>query len=244
MADLTGASFYLSLVTAGLAGSLHCVGMCGPILAGFAQVFRGPGVEVERRFSTGGLWLDFAAYHLGRIWTYALLGLVAGLAGTGMRHGSVELGWQRPVALVFCLLVILSGVLLLGIVPGLKPDALIDGCALQRLGRWPPFRSLLRGSGFPARLLLGAVMGLLPCGLVYAMLVLAAALPTPLHAAAAMATFGIGTIPALSAVLLAGRLIPPWVRAHGTRIAAVLLILTGVWMTARTLVASSHVHPI
>jgi len=225
--------FWLSLVTAGLAGSLHCVGMCGPILIGFAGAFRqaasGPGRDRGGR----ALWLDFAGYHLGRIWTYALLGLLAGFAGAGVRHGSALLGWQRPASLTLGLLVVAVGLLLLGVLPGVRPDFLLGGCMTERIRRLPLIGSLIGGAGFTARLLLGAMMGLLPCGLVYAMLVLVAGLPTPLHAATAMVVFGIGTLPALSGVLLAGRLLPRHVRAHGTRLTAALLIVAGVWMTAR-----------
>ena len=239
----TGPLFWLSLIAAGLAGSLHCVGMCGPILVGFAGAFRGdPGgpPQAAGHPRGGSLGIDFLAYHVGRIWTYALLGVFAGLAGSGLRHGSALLGWQRGAGVMMAATVLLSGLLLLGLVPGF--DGRGSSCAVQRIRRIPMLGSLVAGSGFTARLLLGASMGLLPCGLVYAMLAVAAVQPTPFHAAAAMAAFGLGTLPALSAVLVAGRLIPHGIRRHGTRVAAILLVLAGVWMSVRAL-RPPHLHP-
>ncbi len=231
---------YVSLLVAGLAGSLHCIGMCGPILLGFSQVFERSRVTVEGR-ATGRAWAgaaDFACYHIGRIWTYAMLGLLAGFAGQGLRASGAWLGWQRPVSLGVAVAVVLCGVVLLGLIPGLRTDAWLTSCATRRFRGRAWFDALLHGRGAAPRLLLGAVMGLLPCGLVYAMLVVVAALPHPLLSAAGMVAFGLGTLPALTGVLVATRLLPAWVRAHGTKLAAVTLIITGGWMAARTLSAS------
>jgi len=228
MEDPTRLAIYGSLLTAGLAGSLHCVGMCGPILLGFSGVVDG---AAPRRF--GFLW-----YHLGRLWTYGLLGLLAGIAGHALRHGSLEFGLQRIAAVSIGIAVIVVGVLLLGLIPRLSLALQGGGCATRRLRGWSWFESLLQSRGAIARLLLGSVMGLLPCGLVYAMLVVVAALPTPLESALGMFAFGLGTLPALSAVLLFRGLLPTWLRAHGTRIVAVTLIITGCLMTARGLMVS------
>jgi sulfite exporter TauE/SafE len=231
---------FVSLLLAGLAGSLHCVGMCGPILLGFSQVFERSRITVHGR-PIGRSWAvgaDFACYHAGRLWTYAMLGFAAGWVGQGLRASGAWLGWQRPVALAIAVAVILCGVALLGIVPSQRVSSLLNTCGLARLRQWHIVEALLHGRGPVPRLLLGAVMGLLPCGLVYAMLVVVAALPHPLLSAAGMIAFGIGTLPALTAVLLAARVLPEWVRRHGTRLAAVTLIVTGAWMFARTLAAS------
>ena len=85
-------------------------------------------------------------------------------------------------------------------------------------------------------------MGLLPCGLVYTVLLIAATLPTPLYSAAGMVCFGAGTLPALSAVVLAGRLAPRWLRLHGTRLAALMLVGIGLFMLARSLLIPLAAH--
>jgi len=226
---------YASLLLAGLAGSLHCIGMCGPILVAFSQVFGASENRLQRRF---GLPHDFVFYHAGRVWTYALMGVLVGLAGQGLRGSAWLAGWQRGTSLVLASGVVLSGLALVGIVPVPSLDRVLGACGLGRLHGRAWFAGLVRTPGATARLLLGALMGFLPCGLVYAALVLAATLPTPLHAGLGMLVFGLGTIPALSAVLLAGRLAPAWLRLHGTRLVGVAMIAIGCLMLARALVVS------
>lgn len=208
---------YVGLLVTGLVMSLHCIGMCGPILLGFSQVF----VRINGKGSRA--W-DFLWYHVGRIWTYAMLGFVAGWLGHAVRAG-----WGRAAGVVIGAIVVLGGVSLLGLIPGVN----LDGCTLKRWqsSRW--FTALTSGRGVTPRLLLGVVMGFLPCGLVYAVLAVTAALPTPWHAAGGMVVFGLGTVPSLSAVLLCSSAIPVRLRAGGMRLAAVMVIVAGAWMAAR-----------
>jgi len=242
MSEPFSLAFFGTLLAAGLAGSLHCVGMCGPILIGFTQaVGRTPvaGAPGAARgdaavHSPAPFHLEFLAYHAGRIWTYAMLGLAAGFLGTRARAGAAIYDWQRPVTVVFAAAVIAAGVLLLGILPAPRLEAFLAGCGIARLRSRPWFASLTASPGPLPRLLLGALMGLLPCGLVYAMLALVAALP-PAQAALGMLVFGLGTIPSLTAVLLFGRSISGWVRRHGTRLVAATLIVAGAVMMWRAL---------
>jgi sulfite exporter TauE/SafE len=238
MRDGTGFVLVTLLVT-GLAGSLHCVGMCGPILLAFQRVFDG-----TRAGASGwrALARDFVPYHAGRIWTYGMLGLVAGIAGQGVRSSALRHGWQRPAGFVLGGLVVLAGLVMLGALPAPRLDAVLGGCGLSRLRRHAWFASLLERPGAGARLLLGVTMGLLPCGLVWGALLVAAALPTPLHAAAGMLVFGVGTLPSLTGVLLAGRFGGGRLRRHGPRLAAVTLLLAGCFMLwrAATVTASCH----
>ncbi len=224
-----------AMLVAGLAGSLHCIGMCGPILVGFSQVFAATELTVGGRSTARPrLNFDFLWYHAGRLWTYAALGFLAGIFGQYLRGGSAMLGWQRPMSIAMSTVVILTGLVMLRVVPFFH---LPDSCnsVAWRGSSW--FATLLRTRGLVARLLLGAVMGLLPCGLLYGMLVVSAALPHPLLSAASMLAFGIGTLPALTGVLLAAAALPVWLRLHGTRLAAVVVILTGSFMLTRTLLA-------
>lgn len=212
-----------SLFVAGLAGSLHCVGMCGPILLAFHQAM-GHGAG-------GGEKLQFLAYHAGRLWTYAMLGLAAGWAGHELRQAF--LGWQRPLSVGTSAVVIVAGVAALGLIPGLRLDLSLGGCGFHGDGGW--LRGILRDPRTASRLVVGAVMGLLPCGLVYAMLVVVSSLPSPLASALGMLAFGAGTLPALSAVVLGSRIAPPWLRARGSRIAALLVVGVGLFMLARSI---------
>jgi sulfite exporter TauE/SafE len=232
---------YLSLLLAGLAGSLHCIGMCGPIVVGFSQAAGAGGLT--RR----AMLQDFLGYHAGRIWTYAILGFLAGLAGMQLRAGSTWAGVQQGVSIGIGTAVIVAGIVLTGVIPGLGTRRLECGVKKLAGARW--LGALIRQPGLAPRLLLGAIMGFLPCGLIYAMLVIVAAMPTPAHSAAGMAVFGLGTVPSLTAALGAGRLVQlggrnlPWLtrlRAHGARLAAVVIILTGAWMIARAAMPHEH----
>lgn len=251
---------YASLLLAGLGGSLHCIGMCGPILIGFSQSFarsnEPPPTEAnpdrDAAVSAGdgplpgdrrpSLMWDFAAYHTGRIWTYALLGLIAGFVGHGLRESSTWMGWQRGAGVAIGVFVVITGLALLGVIPGVDADRWLHRCGFKKFGKGSWFRGLMQSRGFTPKLLLGVVMGFLPCGLVYAALVLAATMPSPLHSALAMAVFGIGTLPSLSAVLIFARAVPASWRVHGTKLAAVVIIATGAWMSYRAYTVGEAGH--
>ena len=233
MFDLGQSALYGTFFLTGLAGSLHCVGMCGPILLAFNKVL-GDG---------SGRW-GFFSYHAGRVWTYAMLGLAAGWAGSALRAESAYLGWQRPFSVAVSVLVIASGVAALGWIPGLRLDFVMSDCGARSLGQRRWLSGLFQERRPTARLLLGAVMGLLPCGMVYAMLMVVSSLPNPLASALGMLCFGAGTLPALTAVVLGSRAMPNWLRNQGTRLAAVLLIGIGLFMMARALLVpvEGHMH--
>lgn len=235
MTETSTIAIYGSMLVAGLAGSLHCVGMCGPILLGFSQLFARSGRRPLAR--------DFFWYHAGRIWTYGVLGFGAGWAGAGLRHGAAGIAGQRPVSIALSLAVIATGLALLGARAGSRFDALLGGCGIGTVRASGFLQRLVAADGALPRLLLGAVLGLLPCGLVWAMLVAAAATRGPVEGAFGMLAFGVGTLPSLSAVLLAGRAIPARWRLRGPRVAAVTLILLGALMAARAIATpASHAH--
>lgn len=189
----------LSALVAGLAGSPHCVGMCG----GFAGVCS--------RSARGA-----AAWHAGRLSTYAGLGAIGGYAGSLLRG---------PAWLAF----VVSALLLTyfaGVLAGILPQPHLP---LGRVGRWG--RTLIARGDVASRYIFGMVTGLLPCGLVYATLSLAIVSRTPWSGSLVMLAFGAGTVPALAALsgvmhrLLARGI---WVR----RVLALLVLLAGMWSLA------------
>jgi uncharacterized protein len=214
---------------AGLAGSLHCVGMCGPLLAAYSGVVRS-----EARASE--LWV-----HAGRIWTYAMLGLVAGRFGEALRAGSAVAGLQRATGILLGVTIVVAGAL---VAWTSRSGALATrvGCALGTLGVRPAVRALAVAPDVLARVLVGAMLGFLPCGLVYGMLIAAVALPSPLHAAAAMLCFGAGTIPFLSLALVSRGFVPPWLRARASAAVGTVLVLAGLFVIARSALAPLHHH--
>ena len=172
---------------AGLAGSGHCLGMCGGIVAALAVA--GPDASAGRRFRMN------LSYHLGRIMTYTLLGLLAGAASQMILFTILKpyLYWGFAAANVMVIIIGVATTL------GLRrlSLSLLDGVGWGFMSR-----GLRRASdqASPAAFLgTGLVMGLIPCGMVYAVLITAATRGSWLHGAALMLAFGLGTIPALVA---------------------------------------------
>lgn len=170
---------------AGLVGSPHCVGMCGGIVAALSMTNRlGP---PRSRLYTQAL------YNLGRVTTYTILGVAAGMIGSSLDLLAVRsvASWFYCAANVFVILIGLASAL------GVKWFNFysMESAAGHFLAR--PLRRAISGSsplsGFP----LGLLLGFLPCGLVYAPLMVAAGSGSPLLGGAIMAALGIGTMPLL-----------------------------------------------
>lgn len=156
---------FAAAAISGLSGTPHCLAMCG----GFAASCRG-----------GPALL---AWHVGRLSTYAGLGMVAATVG-GALPGP---GWI-PAIVSLALIVWFAGA-----IAGVVPEPSI---------RWPFVdRLVLKGgekTGFFPTLLMGIANGLLPCGLVYAALALPVASGRATYGALLMLAFGLGTVPGLS----------------------------------------------
>ena len=169
---------FFSALVLGLGGSLHCGGMCGPLMM---ALFSGAHAVSPVR--------SRVAYHAGRLLTYALIGLVFGLLGRGFHVA----GWQRSVSVV-------AGVLLL--VGGAVASRLSLDAWLVRSVGWVKalFRSALGRKTLGSLVFLGMINGFLPCGLVYAAGVSAAASGNAFSGALSMVVFGLGTLPLLLVV--------------------------------------------
>lgn len=201
----------------GLVGSAHCVGMCG----GFALAI----AQLDRR--AHALQLRQLAYYLGKTTTYALLGAAAGAFGAALSGAFA--GMQQGLSLALGLVLVLVGVRLAG---GLRT---VQGW--QRLPGLPGLARLigrlLGRPSLPATYGLGLLNGLLPCGLVYGMLAVAAAAGGAAQGALVMAVFGLSTVPALYLTALAGFLMQPLWRRRLTVVGGVLVVLLGLFTMAR-----------
>jgi len=178
-----------------LAGSPHCVAMCG----GFA--------------SAAGGGKGTAAWHAGRLLSYASLGAVAGAAGNVLPGG----GWIATAVAIVMLAWFAARL------AGVGPAAHLT---LPGLGRAGAF--LARRGGLGARVLFGMLTGLLPCGLVWSSLALSVAAGTPLLGAGVMATAWLGTLPALSVAAGALRRLSR-ARPHTRGALAVGVFAIGLW---------------
>lgn len=203
----------------GLAGSLHCVAMCGPLMVGWRQHAGDAG--------------SLALYHVGRIALYALLGACAGSAGQAFAAG----GFARALSIAAGLTLIAMAVGRTGV--SLSP--LVAGMARwigRRLGAAQKTRTT---HPFLGALAAGALNGLLPCSLVYAAVTGAAGLAHPGAGAAGMLAFGLGTTPLLAGVWWSSATWSVWARTRTRYAAPLALAVTGALLIMRG-ARAPHVH--
>jgi uncharacterized protein len=202
----------------GLTGSLHCVGMCGPI----AMMVNGNGSR--------NLLVNRLLYNSGRMVTYVAMGVVVGLLGKIVQWGGV----QGKVSVGVGVLIILAL-----FVPK------IQSFFLPSLSRFVSklklaFAQHLKSRKTFSAAVTGLLNGFLPCGLVYAALAIALVQATPVQSAGVMVLFGLGTLPALLLVAYSWqriRRIIPW---SFQRIQTVMLVAVAVIMIWRGLSAEMH----
>jgi sulfite exporter TauE/SafE len=170
------------------------------------------------------------AYSLGRIVTYSFAGAVAGFAGLRLERLSVQaFHIQTLLAIVAGLLLVAQGSHSAGMLPAFwKKPASGGYCPSQSL-----FRSFLTAPGWHNAFLAGLLTGFLPCGLVYAYLVLAAGSGNILVGALMMSLFGAGTVPLMVLTGVGSSLLTLNARRHLFRAAAFCVIATGVLTITR-----------
>ncbi|MDM7946471.1 MAG: sulfite exporter TauE/SafE family protein [Oceanibaculum nanhaiense] len=218
----TQGGLFGGLFLAGIVGSAaHCAGMCGPFVLqqAAARAQSVPAARMSEFTRISGAML--LPYHLGRLTTYAAIG--AGVAAlTGSLAQLSWFGWLPSLLLGLAALLFLA-------------------VALERLGTlvqlpvpairipWSGWVSrtaapLLHGGGALRGYLLGLVLGFIPCGLLYGAFAAAAGSADPVAGALALAAFGLGTMPALIGVALAGGLAWRRWQAHLTPVLPLLML--------------------
>lgn len=201
-------------IALGFVGSLHCAAMCGPLLLALPAPAGGPG-----KFIAGRL-----LYQLGRIATYGLLGIVAGLAGQSI----LLAGFQRWLSIGLGVAILLGW--------WLSKKVAVAAPVIRLVTRLKTAMSAqLRQRSLRSLTLLGLLNGLLPCGLVYVALAGAVAQGALLSGVLYMVWFGLGTLPTMLGIGLSGRMFPLALRLKlrgalplGIGLAAGLLILRGM----------------
>jgi sulfite exporter TauE/SafE len=199
----------------GLAGSVHCVGMCGGIVSALSL---GGG----KTWRTGMVY-----YHLGRIFTYSILGLILGFLGQQFIELNLVKGSQSVLALLSGLIIIFFSLRLAGWISH-EFDPFKSIAIPEKL-----LRSAVTQNSFLPWLSVGLLNGLLPCGLIYAALALSLNQANPAAGMLTMAMFGLGTVPAL---FLMGFLVTQWdpvTRSTGQKIMALIMIGFGLILISR-----------
>ena len=216
----------LAVFMIGLLGSAHCVGMCG----GFALLL------TQRPGSTGRRQIHQVVYFSGKTLTYILFGVLAGGSGGAIAH--LLAGWQNVLSVVLGVFLLWIGLGLVGMLPAFRGPT--------QHQRWRglsnAFSFFLKRGGYTGTLGVGLVNGLLPCGLVYAILAQAASTGSLLGGALTMAVFGLSTIPALYLVTLLGTMARPVWRRRFNLASGILVIVLGLVTMARGIPAMNTSH--
>ena len=203
----------------GVLGSSHCIGMCG----GFVLSIGGSSPSVRTNLSRQ------AVYSLGRIFTYASLGAVAGFGGLRLASSaSGRFNIPSILAGVAGALLIYQGLVGVGIIKRRG----VSGAGGPCLGA-SMFASLLTTPGVLPAFLAGLFTGLLPCGLLYGMLTLAASTQDTLWGMVVMALFGLGTAPVMMLTGCSGSILGLVARRRLLYWAAWCVVLTGTLTIAR-----------
>jgi sulfite exporter TauE/SafE len=204
-----------AMLAAGLASGVHCVGMCGGIVAAFDSA------RVIPVRPAGPGWARRLAFNAGRITTYAAAGAAAGTIGAAA-IAAAALPLQSALQVAASLVLVAVGLHLAGATAVLAPLERAGG-ALWRLLR-PAAAQLMRAHALPRAYAAGLVWGGVPCAMVYGALTAAAFSGGAAQGTLAMAAFGAGTLP----FLLAAGWLAAWLRRWRAAIGAAVLA-SGVW---------------
>ena len=202
----------------GFLGSLHCIGMCGPIVLALPV-----GTQGKFRYLLGSV-----LYSFGRAVTYSAMGGIIGLVGAGLSLAIL----QQNVSIIAGAAILITP-LVRHIYRTPVPSLLPFGTVLMKLQ--VRIASLLKESSLPPLFFLGVLNGLLPCGFVYLAITTAAVTADVMRGTMFMAGFGLGTMPAMVGFSFFPRLVSPQLRSKISRVLPAFTLLVGVLLIARGL---------
>ena len=207
---------FVSAIILGFLGSLHCLGMCGPI------AFMLP-IDRQNHLKGG---TQLLIYHSARLLAYGTIGLLFGLLGRGL----YLFGMQQALS-------IFAGVLMILIV-------LVPALQLKNKKILQPFHRLvfklnnslgssLKKKGPDAFATIGFLNGFLPCGLVYMAVLGAVAMATPWSGFGYMVLFGLGTVPLMTGAVYFSRLVKGPLRRKFSKAIPVFVVAIGILFILR-----------
>ena len=221
--DIGTVSLGAALV-AGLAGSGHCLAMCGGVAGALAMRGNAAGTGVGTRTAHA------LVYNVSRVASYAVAGALAGLLGRALLAAIDVASLAVALRVVAgAIMIAAAGRLLFGW-RLLDPLEAAGARLWRRVAPWASGRARASGS-LGGAIALGLAWGWLPCGLTYSMLLLAATTASTATGALVMAAFGLGTLPSMLTATLAfdraARALAA--RASLRNVAGALLMAFGVW---------------
>lgn len=208
---------YWSALILGFLGSMHCVIMCGPISMAM------PGQNTLSRFLTSRV-----IYNLGRVITYALMGLAFGLLGEMIGLSGYQQSFSVVLGAFMILLAFAFGAQWINSKLASHVSNLTN-VLKKGLKKW------IQKSSLPSSIFLGMINGLLPCGLVYAAIAGALATSTLSTSVIYMVAFGLGTFPAMLLVALSGKFIKPVWLLKLSKFSSIAVFTLGIMLIVRGL---------
>ena len=208
----------ISAFILGLLGSFHCVGMCGPI------AFMLP---VDRN-NTYKKVTQISLYHIGRLLSYSIMGLVFGLIGKGLNL----FGFQQQLSIIIgvvMIIVILIPYKTFNKYNASKPIYKVISKVKSALG------SALKKKTSDTFLTIGFLNGFLPCGLVYMAVFGAIAGGNAVEGSLYMAFFGLGTIPLMTTAIYFSNFLKGAMRQKIQKVIPVFVVLIGALFILRGL---------
>lgn len=214
---------YLTALTVGLLGGVHCLGMCGGVVG--TLTFQ---LTPKAQTSFWRMLPYQLGYNLGRISSYTLMGAIFGYLGHALISLTDLLPVQQTLQWIAGVFMILLGLYLGGWWKILVKVEALGQVVWPKIQPWGqkflPVKHGYQAWGF------GFVWGWLPCGLVYSMLIMALSAGGALQGAGVMLAFGLGTLPNL---LLMGSFAFFFTRLSRNRwmqrLAGATVMLMGAW---------------
>jgi len=207
---------WLTALLLGFAGSLHCVGMCSPLVMAVSQL-RKPFI------------FNRLAYNIGRVLTYGILGAAVSSVGVIFPMS----GFQNIFSIALGGVLVLLGI---GGIGGFRIPLITD--AVQRLTTTLKvlFQKFLQRRTYTSMVALGSLNGLLPCGLTYLALTYCLTLQGPIDGFNFMLLFGVGTLPVMIGLTSVLSFVGKFIRFNSARLTTIIFIVLGSLLIARVVV--------
>ncbi|MES2074178.1 MAG: sulfite exporter TauE/SafE family protein [Pseudomonadota bacterium] len=226
----------LPVFLVGLAGSVHCVGMCGGIVGALSAASRPkprphPVIAIALAAPTATAQpvaladrlARVLAYNGGRIGSYMLAGALAGGVAGGAQSLARMAGVQIGFYWLANLMLVALGLYLMDAWRGLARLEAAGQVVWRRVQ--PLLKPLLPMDSAAKALALGGLWGWLPCGMVYSVLLTAMLSGSAAAGAAVMLAFGLGTLPMLLSLGLLGARLREALQRRAVRVGCGLLVL-------------------
>jgi len=213
---------FLALFLIGFFGGFsHCIGMCGGFAATYTLKIAENDPTPDNSFFQK--LIPHLLYNSGRVLTYTFLGEIFGFIGGTLGLIFAIQDFQGGLQLLAGIFMVLMGLDIAGLIPNIEPGSFPGVNIFKRMVS-ALFNKVNRKNIF----ILGMVLGLIPCGLVYAVGARAAATQSIVGGFLTMLVFGLGTFPAMFITGFIVNLLSAKIRGRLYRIAAILVILLGV----------------